>query len=187
MFNLCVAHAYNYSELTAMSLVVLVLTGIEALCKVDRRFAPFTDSLFSRASLSVTREQLTKEENEQLNTNISAFLRVLVNHFLLPAAFQVLEYCIRRYQVHVYSVSDLLLCALPYHSTPEFARLVALLQLKETSWEWLAPCQQTGAPPPRDLLVRRCVNDQVGQTAAALGKAVCGQRFERQQQYLWKW
>lgn len=74
------------------------LAGIEALCKVDRRFTPFTDSLFSRASLSITRDQLTKEENEQLDTNLSAFLRVLVNHFLMPAATQVLEYCIRRYQ-----------------------------------------------------------------------------------------
>jgi hypothetical protein len=61
----------------------------------------------------------------------------------------------------VYNVQDLLVCCLPYHATPEFARLVALLQLKGSAWEWLAPCQQSGAPPPRDLLVRRCVNDQV--------------------------
>lgn len=61
----------------------------------------------------------------------------------------------------MYNVDDLLVCALPYHSTPEFARLVALLQLKGTAWEWLGPCQQSGAPPPRELMVRRCVNDQV--------------------------
>lgn len=68
------------------------------MCKADRRYAPVTESLFSRASLSVVRDQLTKDENEQLNTHLRAFLRVLVNHFLLPAAFQVLEYCIRKYQ-----------------------------------------------------------------------------------------
>lgn len=68
------------------------------MCKVDKRYTPFTDSLFSRASLSVSRDQLTKDENEQLNANLRAFLRILVNHFLLPATFQVLEYCIRRYQ-----------------------------------------------------------------------------------------
>jgi hypothetical protein len=61
----------------------------------------------------------------------------------------------------VYNVPELLVCCLPYHATPEFARLVALLQLKGSAWEWLGPCQQSGAPPPRDLLVRRCVNDQV--------------------------
>ena len=59
------------------------------------------------------------------------------------------------------NVDDLLLCALPYHATPEFARLLVLLQLNDSVWAWLAPGQQSGAPPPRDALVRRCVNDQV--------------------------
>jgi U3 small nucleolar RNA-associated protein 10 len=71
---------------------------VEALCKSDNRFAPFPESLFSRASLTIARDQLTKEENAQLNTNLGAFLHVLTNHFLAPAAFQALEYCIRRYQ-----------------------------------------------------------------------------------------
>jgi hypothetical protein len=61
----------------------------------------------------------------------------------------------------VFNVNELLLCALPYHATPEFARLLVLLQLKGTPWEWLAPGQQSGAPPPRDIFVRRCVNDHV--------------------------
>jgi U3 small nucleolar RNA-associated protein 10 len=33
-----------------------------------------------------------------LDANITAFLRVLTNHFLAPPAFQVLEYAIRRYK-----------------------------------------------------------------------------------------
>ena len=74
------------------------VAGLQSLCKADRRYTPFAESLFSRASLSITRDQLTKDENEQLDTNLKAFLRVLVNHFLQPAAFQVLEYCVRRYQ-----------------------------------------------------------------------------------------
>jgi hypothetical protein len=61
-----------------------------------------------------------------------------------------------------------MVCCLPYHATPEFARLVALLQLKGSAWEWLGPCQQSGAPPPRELLVRRCVNDQVGGVLVSL-------------------
>lgn len=61
----------------------------------------------------------------------------------------------------MYNVNDLLLCALPYHATPEFARLLVLLQLKGCAWEWLTPGQQSGAPPPREAIVRRCVNDHV--------------------------
>lgn len=68
----------------------------------------------------------------------------------------------------MFNVNELLLCALPYHATPEFARLLVLLQLKGSEWEWLTPGQQSGAPPPREALVRRCVNDHV-RAANALG------------------
>lgn len=72
--------------------------GLEALVRSDKRFSPFTESLFSRSSVNTSREQLSAEENEALNTHLAAFLRVLTNHFLATAAFQVLEYCIRRYK-----------------------------------------------------------------------------------------
>lgn len=72
--------------------------GLEALVRSDKRFSPFTESLFSRSSVNTSREQSSAEENEALNTNLAAFLRVLTNHFLATAAFQVLEYCIRRYK-----------------------------------------------------------------------------------------
>jgi U3 small nucleolar RNA-associated protein 10 len=66
----------------------------------------------------------------------------------------------------VFNVNELLLCALPYHATPEFARLLVLLQLKGSTWEWLEPGQQSGAPPPRDIIVRRCINDHVSSRLA---------------------
>ncbi|KAF8067371.1 hypothetical protein HT031_002419 [Scenedesmus sp. PABB004] len=163
------------ADVSAEQLLSIAAQGLEALCRADKRFAPFPDSLFSRASLGVAREQLTREENEALDANLRAFLRVLTNHLLAPAAFQALEYCVRRYAVHVHNVGDLLLCALPYHATPEFARLVALLQLKGTPWAWLEPAQTSGAPPPRELLVLRCANDEavlreVCRGAQALGE-----------------
>jgi U3 small nucleolar RNA-associated protein 10 len=74
----------------------LIAAGLEVLVRLDSRFKPFAQSLFSRSSLTVTRDQLTKEENEQLDRSLRAFLQLLSNHLLTPAAFQVLEYCIRR-------------------------------------------------------------------------------------------
>jgi hypothetical protein len=71
-------------------------------------------------------------------------------------------------RAHVHNVDDLFVCALPYHSTPEFARLVAVLQLQGTPWEWLSLCQQSGAPPPRNLLVQACINHQVGHCSSSL-------------------
>jgi len=64
------------------------VAGLDSLCRADKRFTPFQDKLFSRASLSVSRDQLTRDENNQLDANLRAFLHVLTNHFLAPAAFQ---------------------------------------------------------------------------------------------------
>jgi hypothetical protein len=73
-------------------------TGIAQLVSLDRRFAPFADVLFSRAALSVARDQLNGEESAALDDNLNAFLHLLADHFLAPACFQVLEFCVRRYK-----------------------------------------------------------------------------------------
>lgn len=82
----------------------LARAGLKALVRLDKRFAPFADSLFSRAALGVSRDQLTAEENAKLDESLDAFLRLLADHFLAPAAFQVLEFCIRRYKCGVFAV-----------------------------------------------------------------------------------
>jgi len=68
--------------------------------------------------------------------------------------------------------ATLCVCSVPDHSTTEFARLVSILQLQGSAWEWLTPCQQSGAPPPRDLLVRRCQSTTRWAPPLATGIAV---------------
>lgn len=53
--------------------------------------------------------------------------------------------------------------ALVYHETHQFVRLVQIMQLQRTIWQFLTPMQRLGAPLPRATLVRRCINDQVGE------------------------
>lgn len=72
--------------------------GLEQLSGIDSRFQPYSSTLFARSSLSVNREQITKQEDAKLNQQIAALLRLLSNHFLSPACFKVLEYLIRRYR-----------------------------------------------------------------------------------------
>lgn len=55
----------------------------------------------------------------------------------------------------------LLLCALPYHSTNEFVRLVQTLSIGKGLWSWMTKMQDSGAAMPRELLVKRCINDKV--------------------------
>lgn len=71
---------------------------------------------------------INRQANEKLDASISAFLRLMSPHFLHGAAHKVLEFFIRRYQVHDNNVDALLECSLPYHETNYFARLVQLLK-----------------------------------------------------------
>ena len=50
-------------------------------------------------------------------------------------------------------------CALPYHATAEFVKLVQLANLEGTSFYWLKGVKEKGAAPPRDGLVARCARD----------------------------
>lgn len=58
-------------------------------------------------------------------------------------------------------MNALIACGLPYHATNHFVRLVQILHLEQTCWQFLSPMQKTGAAMPRALLVQRCLNDQV--------------------------
>ena len=68
------------------------------MCRLDARFKPFAGSLFSRAAITLVRDQLTKEENAKLDASLTAFLRLLSGFYLTSAAFQVLEFLVRRYK-----------------------------------------------------------------------------------------
>lgn len=69
-------------------------------------------------------------------------------------------------RVNEFNVSALMGCALPFHSTLQFVRLVHTMRL-DSLWAFLGPMQQSGAPLPRSTLVQRCCND------AALLEFVC--------------
>lgn len=57
-------------------------------------------------------------------------------------------------------MEELVLCALPYHDTPAFVRIVQLLDLGNTKWAFLEGVKTSGAPPPRKVIVRQCIRDK---------------------------
>lgn len=134
-------------------------TGLKSLVRLDKRFAPYGDTLICRTALGVARDQLPPADEAELAARLDGFVHLLCDHFLAPAAFQVLEFCVRRYRVHERNLDALMAAALPYHATNEFARLVQVCALKGTQWEWLAPIQDSGAALPRPSLVQRCLRD----------------------------
>jgi U3 small nucleolar RNA-associated protein 10 len=134
-------------------------TGFTELCRLDGRFDAFAHKLFTRGACETNRELLDKDANQKLDVHLNGYLRLLSGFFLTPAAFKTLEYLVRRFKIHVYNVDAAITCALPYHSTPEFVKLVQLSNLEGSQFYFLKHVKEKGAAPPRDQLVVRCSHD----------------------------
>ncbi|CAN7010076.1 unnamed protein product [Brassica rapa subsp. trilocularis] len=137
----------------------LGLKGLEVLGNKDERFKNFANDLFSHKSREIDRELLSKEENAKIDASISSYLRLLSGYLQFRASLETLEYLIRRYKVHVYNVEDVVLCALPYHDTHAFVRIVQLITTGNTKWKFLDGVKNSGAPPPRAVIVHQCIRD----------------------------
>ena len=137
------------------------INGLEELKVIEPGFSTFDNSLFGDTSKSLERTLQSKEVNEKLDKHISKFLQYLSPYFLLKPAHKVLEWLIRRFQIHVYNVDSLLSCILPYHETNIFARVVQLLAIKDPSsrWNWLRPIQKAGVPLSKTAFLQHCISD----------------------------
>ena len=142
---------------------------------MDERFKHYRASVFS--SVPEEREKSSQDEIKRTNALLSDFLKLLTGYFTEPAAIKTLEHLVRNYRsgrhvrcvegtrtcarVHVFQVDDCLACGLVYHSTAEFQKLLSVLDVKDTSWQWLSDVQKSQLPFPRDILVKRCLIDPV--------------------------
>lgn len=133
------------------------------LCELDKRYEAFQSTLFSPSSITLDRSQQSVGVGAGIDAAVTRLCTLLSSSFLLPPAFPVLEYLLRRYAVHEHNVDSLMLAALPFHATNQFVRLVQLLRLRGTLFEFLEPMQESGAALPRSTLVLRCITDKVGQ------------------------
>ncbi|KAK2820168.1 hypothetical protein Q5P01_023127 [Channa striata] len=136
-------------------------TGLEELLGIEPAFLEFQDTLFSRASLTLERSVQSKEVNEKLDAGISLFLTRLCPYFLLKPAHKCIEWLVHRFHVQLYNPDSLLACALPYHDTNVFVRVLQLLRIKDATnrWNWLHCLQKPGVPLSRGVLITHCYTD----------------------------
>ncbi|KAF5805582.1 putative U3 small nucleolar RNA-associated protein [Helianthus annuus] len=151
--------AKEAADIDLDALFDLAQSGLEALVTQDERFAKYKNDLFAHKSKELDRELMGVEENNQINATISSYLRLLSGHFQSPSALRTLEYLIRRYKIYVYNTDELILCALPYHDTHVFVRIVQLLDTGHGKWAFLEGVKISGAPPPRKVIVQQCIRD----------------------------
>ncbi|XP_059180177.1 HEAT repeat-containing protein 1 isoform X2 [Centropristis striata] len=136
-------------------------TGLEELLGIEPAFLEFQDTLFSRASLTLERSVQSKEVNEKLDAGISLFLARLCPYFLLKPAHKCIEWLVHRFHIQLYNSDSLLACALPYHDTNVFVRVLQLLKIKDATsrWNWLHGLQKPGVPLSRATLITHCYTD----------------------------
>ncbi|GAO16916.1 hypothetical protein UVI_02046440 [Ustilaginoidea virens] len=72
--------------------------GFEELCQLDDRLARFQSTLFSEDSQSQDRAQLSATENEELDRQVEAFLRLSGSKLRLMPAIKSIEWLIRRFR-----------------------------------------------------------------------------------------
>ncbi|XP_074584883.1 uncharacterized protein At3g06530 [Curcuma longa] len=148
------------SDIDLRTILPIALSGLDVLIESDGRFNRYKDTLFSQTSLELDREKMVPAEEAKVNKSICWYLQLLSGYLQLHPALKTLEYLIRRYLVHVYNIDELILCALPFHDTVTFVRIVQLLELGNSKWMFLEGVKVSGAPLPRKVIMQQCLRDK---------------------------
>jgi U3 small nucleolar RNA-associated protein 10 len=80
------------------TLYTLCFPGFEELCQLDNRFVRFQTTIFGEESQTQDRSQLSASENEELDRQIEAFLRLAGSRLRLMPAIKSIEWLIRRFR-----------------------------------------------------------------------------------------
>ncbi|KAL1962182.1 hypothetical protein VTN77DRAFT_528 [Rasamsonia byssochlamydoides] len=135
--------------------------GFQELCLLDARFTEFGRTIFSEQSKAEERTQMTAAQNKELDAVLESFLALVGSKLLLSPAIKAVEWLVRRFRVHEYNTAFLLLTFLPYHSTPVFLNLLAILPEDLTpTFKVLYPYKRSLINPPRHPLVHSAATNQ---------------------------
>jgi U3 small nucleolar RNA-associated protein 10 len=80
------------------SLYQICIEGFEELCALDPRFAAYSTSIFSEQSKTEEREQMTAEQNKELDAVLDSFLGLVGARLLLKPAQKAVEWLVRRFR-----------------------------------------------------------------------------------------
>lgn len=133
----------------------LGVTGWEQLMDEDATLAqwPHGELLFGEQSIKLDRTTLPKSSNDEIDAAVRELLYLLGPVLLSRSAAKVLEWLVRRFRVHEYSPRDVLHAFLPYHLTPQFARMLQLIPLDRAELPFLVPVKKAQTPLPTSVLV----------------------------------
>ncbi|KAF1775669.1 U3 small nucleolar RNA-associated protein 10 [Phytophthora cactorum] len=142
----------------------LAWNGLLELKQLDARFEELdadaqVAKLFSRQRIHFHRAQISKQDEPELNAALDKVLDALSAYFLLGAAHKVLEFLVRRYEVHRYNVDAVMAMIVAYHESSWFVRMVRILHIQNTRWEFMLGIKTQGTPLLRAALVQRAIDE----------------------------
>ncbi|WRT69783.1 uncharacterized protein IL334_006774 [Kwoniella shivajii] len=136
------------------SIFALAQSGFEELLSLDPYMSEFEDDLFSEKAKRTDRMMLSKEENEELDLVLGRCLRRLGKWIGILAGGKCIEWLVRRFRVHEMNAEILLQVFLPYHESPNFPRILAILTIPQNSpyYAPFFPLIKNAQPIPRSYI-----------------------------------
>ncbi|TKY85315.1 hypothetical protein EX895_005477 [Sporisorium graminicola] len=114
---------------------------------------PQSSLLFGDESRGTDRLMLPKEENDAIDKAVKEFLHLASPFLLSKGASKCLEWLVRRFRIHEFSVEDVLAVFLPYHDTQQFARMLSICKLDgKPHLQFLLSVKKTASPLPAGVL-----------------------------------
>lgn len=86
------------ARIDLQTIYALALEGFNELVKIDSKFKPFQETLFSKPNQLSSRAQQSADVNKRFDEAIDTYLRILSQYILLKPSHQTLEYLIRRFE-----------------------------------------------------------------------------------------
>lgn len=131
-------------------------TGWSELCIEDASLERWSgaDRLFGIEARNTDRTMLGKEENAALDATIQDFFDRVGAILLHKSTAKCLEWLVRRFRIHEFNALTVLRAFMPFHQTPQFAKMLAILNLSsESHLAFLRPLQKTVQPLPTSVLL----------------------------------
>lgn len=152
--------------------------GYQEICQLDPRFQAFAGNLFSDQSKHEDRTQMTAAQNKSLDNVLEDFMSLITGRLLLKPAVKAMEWLVRRFRwvilpsaapaasantvsVHQYNTTCFVLTFLPYHTSPLFLTVLAILpEQRPKAFRFLQPYFQSSTSPPRHTIVHTVAHNQ---------------------------
>lgn len=139
----------------------LGVTGWEQLVNEDASLGAWrhADLLFGEESVHLDRGTVPASENKTIDEASEELLYLLGPVLLSRSAAKVIEWMVRRFALHRHVPVALVRAFLPFHTTPQFARILQLVPLDRVpSLHFLQAAKKAQTPLPTSVLVQAMGN-----------------------------